>query len=166
MTIKILYKIILCSLTTYAILLTLYLILPIEFTNDKLKELTFRLIWYTGPVLFLMTLLKLLIVRKSKRETISQIISTIIISTTIFVFLGLYWFMAVMSVNRQDKVLFVNKNSTERILLRHHDVGGAFDSEIPKFELNKIIPLTEYFQLYLKVDTTGIDNETWIRAEN
>jgi hypothetical protein len=71
-----------------------------------------------------------------------------------------------MSGYRQDKVLFVNKNSSERILLRHHDIGGAYDSEIPKFELNKIIPLTKYFQLYLKVDTTGLDNETWIRAEN
>jgi hypothetical protein len=166
MVVKIIYKLVHGSLIAYAVLLTLYIILPIEFSNADLKEITFRVIWFTGPILFMLTLLKLAINKKTKSEVIVQIISTVVTSVAIFVFLGIYWFCAIMSGYIQDKILFEKKNSNQKILVRHHDVGGAYNSDMPKYEINKIIPLTKYFQLGIKTDTTNIDKNDWTRIAN
>ena len=66
----------------------------------------------------------------------------------------------------EDKILFEKKNSRQKILLRHHDVGGAYNSDLPKHEINRVIPLTKYFQIGIKTDTTNIDKNVWTSIEN
>lgn len=106
---KILYKIGFWGIIICAALIVLYIIIPIEFTNDEIKEKTFRIIWFTSAPFFLMTLFKLALKKRDKSEVFVQIFMKIIVSILIFVFLGVFWFSEIMSGYVNNKILFKPK---------------------------------------------------------
>ena len=136
--------------------------IPIEFTNNKISQNINLYSIYILPVSIILTLFGLFNRKREKIYIIGRIILTITASfLLIFILTRLSSIIMLLCVNNTGTILFENKiNNSIKIVERHEDAGLFGEGPI---EISKIRPLTKWFIISTKIDTTKIDRIEWKR---
>ncbi len=158
---RILYKMGYIGIILFILFLISQAFLPIEFTNSKIKQSTSTVILFGFPLFILLTLFKFPFGKQTKTGAIDKTITIVAIAVVTFMGLLFYWFGSTMCGYSQDRVLFIHKTSSQKIISRYIDCG-ATDSGYPEKEIHKIIPLG-FLRIYQEVDTNTLNRLEWIK---
>ena len=101
------------------------------------------------------------ILKQGKKEYIRTLGSIFICGLTFFTF-GLLYFLNSMC-SYHSVALFEQKSHSSTKILKRDYGCGAYDSDMPKYEIIKIVGITPFVNYYQSVDTTKIDLQLWRR---
>ena len=140
------------------------LLLPLEFTNDRFKDIYEKIRFTTLPIAILLTLFGTIKITDSSQRKTTKIVLTIVAAVLSGMIL-FFSFWSGMCAWATERILFDNsENPSKKIVLREFGCG-ATDSGSPVIRVCKIKTITPYLIWVTKADTTSIDRQVWTRAK-
>jgi hypothetical protein len=142
----------------------LELFIPLEFTDNEIKNSFYNIRFWGLPLSIMLTLTGTL--KPNDSSIGSKVILTLLISGISVFIMIISLFGDMCGWTATGKVFFEDKKD-HSIKIVERDYGcGALDSGLPKYKVVKIKELTKYLVLVTEIDTNKIDKSEWIRVPN
>ena len=154
--------VLLCIILLGIFTITIGQFLPFQFSSPDTASVYYALLAIILPIL-----ISVLYYRRKRNKSeyaFIKIWGLISIWLVSFFALSIYWFSHTMCGYGNDRIIFEQKASSSIKILQRSYGCGAYDSEMPKYEFIKIIPLTQWVNYYQEIDTGKIDLKIWKRS--
>lgn len=126
--------------------------LPFEFSNERVSHLFYTFIWLTFPVA--------IIVFGRNQKVVSFRHWSVAIAIILFIVLSFSMFGRTFCAYSNVPIFENSLIPSIKIIERSYGCG-AYDSDYPKYEYYKIIPILPVMNYITRVDTTEIDHKIY-----
>jgi hypothetical protein len=132
--------------------------IPIEFSNSALKGVYYLIIYCSLPVSIIwLGIVFFNIEHPRRRALFSAAITGISILT-----LAMVW-LSHSFCGDTNTIVYVNKVRQSSVIVQRSYGCGAYDSDLPKYQTYKLVPINRYLNLVTKVDIAKVDESAWIK---
>jgi len=132
--------------------------LPFQFSSNAIRSAYNVFLVFALPL----SISALFYIFKQDRKKYIRVWGSVFICGFTFFALGLLYFLS--SMCSYDAIAIFEKKShpSTKILKRNYGCG-AYDSDMPKYEIIKIVAITPFVNYFQPVDTSKIDLQMWRR---
>ena len=147
------------AIILFLLLLVLATVLPFQFINNSISITFYAVCFFTLVLSICWKVLRAMELRQV--HFIVRHLLTLILAFVLVYILGFIWLGKMMCAYSQDIVLFENKaNANLKIVERSYGCG-AYDSDMPKYEVFKVRSLGKYIRYIAKTDTAALNRVEW-----
>ncbi|HLA57354.1 MAG TPA: hypothetical protein VK622_01265 [Puia sp.] len=141
------------------VLLVLASLLPFQVTDSSIRSFLYAIIFFALVLSICWKVLRVMVLRQ-----VHLIVRTLLIMILAFVLVcsfGFIWLGKMMCAYSNDIVLFENKaNANLKIVERSYGCG-AYDSDMPKYEVFKVRSFGKFVRYIAKTDTLALNRNEW-----